>query len=155
MNRRILLRLIVLLLVAGLAWYKNRPSGQPAAPAAMPGASAIAVQSADAQLARAFETHARDLRVQDRGTVSRVLPDDTTGSRHQRFILRLDNGQSILIAHNIDLAPRLEPLRVGDSVAFSGEYAWSAQGGVVHWTHRDPSGRHVAGWLRVGEQLVQ
>ncbi len=55
-----------------------------------------------------------------------------------RFILQLGSGQTLLISHNIDLAPRLTALREGDVVAFNGEYEWSATGGVVHWTHRDP-----------------
>jgi hypothetical protein len=25
---------------------------------------------------------------------------------------------------------------------------WNAQGGMVHWTHHDPEGRHVSGWLK-------
>ena len=86
--------------------------------------------------------------VTGRGTVIRVLPDDTRGERHQRFILRLASGNTLLVAHNIDIAPRVEPLRIGDVVEYHGEYAWNAQGGVVHWTHRDPSGRHEGGWLR-------
>ena len=78
----------------------------------------------------------------------RILPDDNQGQRHQRFIVRLDSGQTILIAHNIDLAPRVEPLREGDGVEFSGEYEPNAKGGVVHWTHHYPAGRHPAGWIR-------
>jgi len=31
---------------------------------------------------------------------------------------------------------------------FFGEYASNAEGGVVHWTHRDLKGRHPDGWLR-------
>ncbi|MDH5622345.1 MAG: DUF3465 domain-containing protein [Gammaproteobacteria bacterium] len=81
------------------------------------------------------------------GTVSRVLPDDNDGSRHQRFILRLASGRTLLIAHNIDLAPRVPSLREGDTVSFYGEYEPNAQGGVIHWTHSDPAGRHAAGWL--------
>ncbi len=81
------------------------------------------------------------------GTVSRILPDDNEGSRHQRFILRLGTGQTLLVAHNIDLAPRVPSLREGDTVSFYGEYEPSAQGGVIHWTHSDPAGRHTAGWL--------
>ena len=82
------------------------------------------------------------------GRVTRTLSDDREGSRHQRFIVRLATGQTILIAHNIDLAPRVEGLKVGDTVEFSGEFESNPQGGVVHWTHRDPEGRHVAGWIR-------
>ncbi|MBL7004112.1 MAG: DUF3465 domain-containing protein [Gammaproteobacteria bacterium] len=71
-------------------------------------------------------------------------------SRHQRFILRLANLQTILIAHNIDLAPRIKKLKVGDIVEFYGEYEWNKKGGVVHWTHKDTKNKHVHGWLKSG-----
>ncbi|MEX0964532.1 MAG: DUF3465 domain-containing protein [Pseudohongiellaceae bacterium] len=80
--------------------------------------------------------------------VVRVLSDDNAGSRHQRFILRLASGQTLLVAHNIDLAPRIDGIAVNDRVDFYGEYEWNSQGGVVHWTHNDPAGRHTNGWLR-------
>ena len=54
--------------------------------------------------------------VQGSGTVSRILADDNGGSRHQRYILRLDSGKTLLVAHNIDLAPRVAGLRDGDTV---------------------------------------
>jgi hypothetical protein len=82
------------------------------------------------------------------GTVVRILSDDNDGSRHQRFILRLAGGRTLLIAHNIDLAPRINGIQPGDTVEFYGEYASNAQGGVIHWTHHDPQGRHAEGWLR-------
>lgn len=98
-------------------------------------------------LRAAYQEHRSGLQVEARGEVVRVLPDDNEGSRHQRFILRLSSGQTVLIAHNIDLAPRLEGLRAGDMVGFFGEYEWNPEGGVVHWTHRDPGGDHLDGWL--------
>ena len=85
--------------------------------------------------------------VQGAGMVLRVLSDDNDGSRHQRFILELSSGRTLLIAHNIDLAPRISSLSSGDSVSFYGQYESNPQGGVIHWTHRDPLGRHTAGWL--------
>lgn len=86
--------------------------------------------------------------VQGEGTVIQLLADDHQGIRHQKFILRLSSGQTVLVAHNIDLARKVESLRVGDLVMFSGEFAANPQGGVIHWTHRDPSGRHPTGWLK-------
>lgn len=102
----------------------------------------------DAILAAAFKDRLHDLQVQGRGTVVRLLADDADGVRHQRFIIRLESGQTLLVAHNIDIAPRVEGLAVGDDVSFSGVYEWSAEGGAVHWTHHDPDGRHAPGWLR-------
>ncbi len=110
--------------------------------------SADAGTSHDEALADAFANRASELQVEGTGTVSRILPDDNNGSRHQRFVVRLSSGQTLLIAHNIDIAPRVSPLQPGDTVTFRGDYEWSAQGGIVHWTHRDPSGRHRAGFIR-------
>jgi len=82
------------------------------------------------------------------GTVIRIFPDDDDGDRHQRFLLRLQSGATLLVAHNIDIAPRVEPLHEGDTVEYQGEFAWNPKGGVVHWTHHDPAGHHPSGWLR-------
>ena len=111
-------------------------------------ACSINVQANDQQLKQAYQNHQSDLQIQGSGTVSRVLPDDNIGSRHQKFILRLDSRQTLVVAHNIDLAPRIPNLKVGDVVQFYGEYEWSDKGGVIHWTHRDPGNRHAHGWLK-------
>ena len=81
------------------------------------------------------------------GRVDRLLTDDLEGSRHQRFILRLVTGQTVLVSHNIDLAERV-PLEVGDGVEVRGQYEWNDRGGVLHWTHHDPRGRRPGGWIR-------
>ncbi len=99
-------------------------------------------------LERAFEEQARDVQVEGEGVVLKILADDRAGSPHQRFIVRLASGQTVLIQHNIELAPRIDDLIVGDPLSFFGEYVWNSQGGLVHWTHHDPAGRHVAGWLK-------
>ena len=87
------------------------------------------------------------------GVVERILRDDTKAPRHQRFILRISNAQSILVAHNVDLAPRV-PLKKGDRIGFRGEYIWNEQGGVLHDTHRKGRGRDPegGGWLVRNEQ---
>ncbi|WP_269620553.1 DUF3465 domain-containing protein [Zhongshania aquatica] len=107
-----------------------------------------ATSNSDDILAKAFQQRRSDVQVRGSGIVIKVLPDDTKGSQHQRFIIKLASGQTVLIAHNIDLAPRLGGLAAGDRVEFYGEYEWNSQGGVVHWTHRDPAGRHIDGWLQ-------
>ncbi|MDO9272206.1 MAG: DUF3465 domain-containing protein [Rugosibacter sp.] len=117
--------------------------------------AALAPDSASQSIAAAYRDQVSNIQVAGSGQVVRVLSDDTEGSRHQRFILRLDSGQTLLVAHNIDLVPRVAGLSGGDAVEFNGEYEWNAQGGVVHWTHHDPSGAHVAGWLKHNGRTYQ
>ena len=80
--------------------------------------------------------------------VFKLLRDDLDGSRHQRFLIKLSGGETILIAHNIDLAPRLDDLEKGDIITLHGEYEWNEKGGVIHWTHHDPAGHHIDGWIK-------
>lgn len=105
--------------------------------------------------AQAFQQRKNDVQVQATGTVVALLSDDNEGSRHQRFILELGNGQTLLVAHNIDLAPRIDRLQKGDTVEFFGEYEYTDKGGVIHWTHHDPQKRHVDGWLKHQGSIYQ
>lgn len=132
-----------ILVVAGVfvaAWVGYQQSG-PSGPTSRDHGAA------EATLARAMAARQSGVQVLGEATVTRLLPDDTDGSRHQRFIVRLSSGQTLLIAHNIDVAPRVPSIRVGDRVKFYGEYEWNEQGGVIHWTHDDPRGWHVDGWI--------
>ena len=113
------------------------------------------LSGSDEALALAFKQRTSNVQVDGQGVILRVLSDDNDGSRHQRFIVTLASGQTLLISHNIDLAPRVVGLRTGDVVSFSGEYEWNAKGGVIHWTHHDPSKRHLAGWIKHNGQLYQ
>jgi hypothetical protein len=106
-------------------------------------------------LAAAFENRRSDIQVQGSGRVSKILADDNKGSRHQRFIVQLASGRTVLVAHNIDLADRVASIKSGDSVEFNGEYEWNERGGVIHWTHRDPQGVHEAGWIKHGGRTYQ
>jgi hypothetical protein len=111
--------------------------------------------SGDRAIADAFRGHRSGVQVEGEGVVTKVLSDDSDGYRHLRFIVRIASGQTLLISHNIDIAPRLPALSPGDSVTFFGEYAWNSEGGVIHWTHRDPDGQHIAGWLRLNGVTYQ
>ena len=105
-------------------------------------------QTQTSLVASAYIQHLNDVQVKGEGRLIKVLPDDNDGSKHQRFILKTPEDITVLIAHNIDLAPRVANLTIGDTVYFSGEYVWNEKGGVVHWTHHDPRGRHESGWLK-------
>ena len=104
---------------------------------------------------QAFDRRQSNVQVQSVGRVKAVLADDNEGSRHQKFILGLDNGLTVLVAHNIDLAPRIKNIQKGDTVEFYGEYEYTEKGGVIHWTHHDPQNRHVGGWLKYEGEIYQ
>ncbi|HEX9707455.1 MAG TPA: DUF3465 domain-containing protein [Steroidobacteraceae bacterium] len=131
-------KLLLLAIIAAAAFYLNRQ------PAEVP-----------QEVVDAYALRQSEGQVSGEGTVSRILGDDSVGDRHQRFILTLDSGRTLLIAHNIDVAPRIDSLREGDTVSFSGEYEWNDRGGVVHWTHHDPQGQHEAGWLKHRGRIYQ
>ena len=131
----------IFIVIAVLAYgYIQDPGVTSPWPSSKPGS--------DKALQEAFANRQSNIQVQGDGVVDRVLRDDLDGSRHQRFIVRLSSGHTLLVSHNIDLAPRIDGLSAGDSVEFFGEYEWNQKGGVVHWTHHDPGGRHVGGWIK-------
>ena len=90
--------------------------------------------------------------IEDSGFVRRLLTDDNDGSRHQRMVLQLANRDTVLIAHNIDLAQRV-PVGMGDRIKFRGMYEWNELGGLVHWTHHDPHGIEEGGWISYRRRL--
>lgn len=98
----------------------------------------------------AYKNKQSDLWVEGEGEVIKLLKDDTYGSQHQRFLVKLSmrEKQTLLFAHNIDLAPRINRLQVGDTITFKGEYEYNPKGGIVHWTHHDPDGEIDGGWIK-------
>ena len=88
------------------------------------------------------------------GFVNRLLSDDDNGSRHQRFIIDIGGGHTLLIAHNLDLATRI-PLGMGDRVKIRGMYEWNDLGGLVHWTHHDPLGAEEGGYVRYRARIYR
>ena len=91
----------------------------------------------------------------DTGKVVKLLSDDTVGKRHQRFIVQLASGKTLLVAHNIDIAPKVTTLQEGGVVKFCGDLETNDKGGVVHWKHRDPQNKHVGGWLEYNGQKYE
>ncbi|MHB1187528.1 DUF3465 domain-containing protein [Thiobacillus sp.] len=151
-------KLLLIAALAAAAYFSLAPApGTPDRPesAVQPGIASVVSDSGDAAIENAFANRLGNQQVEGQGTVVKTLADDTDGSRHQRFIVRLESGQTLLVSHNIDLAPRIDTLRTGDTVAFYGEYEWNPKGGVIHWTHHDPQGRRPAGWIRHGGRTYQ
>jgi hypothetical protein len=108
----------------------------------------VELQRGDAAIAAAFAKRESGVMVEFTGRVQRLLEDDDDESPHQRFIMELDNGQTVLVAHNLKLASRV-PLEEWDTLTIRGEYEWNEQGGVVHWTHRDPGMGIKHGWVEL------
>ncbi|MBL8497252.1 DUF3465 domain-containing protein [Nitrosomonas sp. JL21] len=109
----------------------------------------------DTLLAKVFAEARSNVQVYGTGTVVAILSDDLNGSRHQRFVIELKSKQTLLISHNIDLAPRINELFLNDQIEFFGEYEWNDKGGVIHWTHHDPAGIHENGWLFHNNAIYQ
>jgi len=73
------------------------------------------------------------------GTVTRAL--------HEAFDARTDDGQSVEVVDNVDLAPPV-PVQPGDRIAVRGELVHDpGREPIVHYTHHDPAARHPDGWI--------
>jgi hypothetical protein len=103
----------------------------------------------------AYETRSSNISVEGQGAVVKVLADDTNGSRHQKFLVKVASGIILLFTHNIDLAPRVVNIKIGDPITFRGEYVFNPKGGVIHWTHKDPRGEHVTGWIKHNDKTYE
>jgi hypothetical protein len=57
--------------------------------------------NSDQVLKNAFNKKISNVQVQGQGVVIKILKDDLEGGKHQRFILKLNSGQTLLIAHKI------------------------------------------------------
>lgn len=142
-NRNIIF-LLILLLVVTRFWTSLGQSNEKSSYSNNPSA-----------ITEAFQNQQSNVQVEGNGTIIKILSDDLKGSRHQRVILQVAKGQTLLIAHNIDLAPRVPNLKKGDILHFFGEYEWNKKGGVIHWTHHDPKGKHTGGWLKHNGRIYQ
>jgi hypothetical protein len=136
-NSRLWTGMVLLLLAVVYLWLVQRQASE---------------LTAEGDVERLFSDRQSGVMVEFSGSVVRVLADDREGSRHQRFIVELDSGHTVLVSHNIDLAPRVKAMAPGDVLDVRGQYEWNERGGVVHWTHHDPDGRRQGGWIkRAGE----
>ncbi len=68
---------------------------------------------------------------------------------HEGFLIRLSDRCDLLlrVETNVDLTGPV-PLHTGQDVVVKGEYEFDPMGGVIHWTHHDPRGRHEGGFVQ-------
>ncbi|UYL09696.1 DUF3465 domain-containing protein [Bdellovibrio sp. SKB1291214] len=103
----------------------------------------------DAAIVRAMESHQRVNFVEGADMeVVQVLPDDTNGNQHQKWVVRLSNGKTMQAVYNSDMCPRV-PVEIGDRVAMGGMFLWTNQGGLLHWLHHDPRGNRPDGYVMI------
>lgn len=139
-KQRFWLLIAFIILLYGASQYQ--PQQQPSIPDSSP-------------VAELYQQQRSNALVELTGEVIRIFADDNRGSRHQRFLIELSDGHTLLVAHNIDLAPRVHNIEVGDEISLFGEYEWNDKGGVMHWTHHDPANKHPHGWIRHQGKLYQ
>lgn len=152
-NYKMVLVAVMLLAAAGLQMLTGNPDSVQSFVA--PGTESVQTsQEGLDSLMRAFQEQRSKVWVEVNGEVSKILPDDNHGSRHQRLILRLPNSHTVLVAHNIDLTDKV-PLKRGDDLSIRGRYEWNDRGGVLHWTHHDPKGHIKGGWIRHQGKVYQ
>ena len=88
------------------------------------------------------------------GTITRYLGTRYSESgEHEGFLVQTTGSNAPLkIEDNVNITGFI-PLRRGDAVELQGQY--ECNDGVIHWTHRDPSGRHIAGYVIVNGRRFQ
>ena len=149
--------ILVVLVLVGLRLWPNLlapPSVSPPriptprsddASGSVPAAAPADPTTANAALLAAARAHASHVEIEARGRVTRLLPDDTEGARHQRFLVRIADGLTILVAYNRDLAPRI-PLQPGTrwrsaaSTSGTTAVAWSTGRTMIRRGGTSPAG---------------
>lgn len=138
--------LLALLIALALGGCNQHESGTAHAAAQIYSAEVSSAEISNAAIEQAYARKLSDVQVMGTGSVIKLLADDNKGSRHQKFLVRINPEQTLLFAHNIDLAPRV-PIKIGDEISFYGEYVYNPKGGIIHWTHHAPKSDHEAGWI--------
>jgi len=107
-----------------------------------------------ARINNAFKNHTSNIVVEAPAQVSRLMPDLVDVEKHQVFFVELESGQRIKVMHNLDEAPPV-PVVVGSNIRLRGEYDWTPEGGVIHWTHHDPKGQREGGWIEYQDHIYR
>ncbi len=100
----------------------------------------------DSQIVAFQSEHRMNTEVTGKVRVYKLLREDDEGLKHERFLVMLSDGTTVLVAHSLDKAPPV-PVSPEDEIIIHGEYVWNAKGGVIHWTHHSDTPKHEGGWI--------
>lgn len=103
----------------------------------------------DSDIVRAVNDQRRVDYVEGGGlVVTKILPDDNRGLKHQKWLVRLSNGITMQAVYNSDMCPRV-PVKAGDVIGMGGQFIWTKSGALLHWLHGDPKKRRPDGFVYV------
>jgi hypothetical protein len=147
-SKEVLFKAVGLLVgVALILSYRLFPRSHPASKANASAPQGPTLAPGTTAIMNAFSSATSGVEVESSGTVKEV-PKDAAGANHQKFILDLGNGHTLILLHDTDSAPPV-PAKVGDTLQFRGQYEWNENGGLIHWTHHDPEMKHEDGWVKL------
>jgi hypothetical protein len=81
-------------------------------------------------------------------TVVKILPDDTQGLPHQKWVIQLSSGAKVNAVYNSDMGARI-PVKIGDKMALGGQFKMTEIGPLIHWLHYDPRGQRPDGYVEL------
>ena len=102
-------------------------------------------------IAKAYDSRTSTIMVETEARVVLLLPDIDDLGKFQEFKIELENGHVLRVLHDLEQADRV-PVAVSKRIRLRGEYDWSVDGGVIHWTHDDPAGQREGGWIEYQER---
>jgi hypothetical protein len=121
--------------LAAAGWYwQSRPG------------SGYTVELGFAPLEHAYHDQRTDFMSEVSGAVVRIVVDEKGDAPHQKFFIRLENGQTVLVVHDLEAGGKI-PLAINDRVTVRGEYSWSETGGTLQRTERDLSTQRRHGFV--------
>lgn len=106
------------------------------------------------RLERIFADGETGVWVSGHGTVSQVPSDETGASPSQRLVVRISDGLSVVVRHELEHSARV-PAEKGDTVAFQGRYTWDGRGGLVAYTYAAEDQPGGGGWIELDGQRYE
>jgi hypothetical protein len=138
---------------------RRRANALAAAVIALAGCAATGGADGNGAVYDAWAHHRSRIEVTAAGSVARILGTrEGRSGAHEGFLLHLrgasGRGLTVRVEDNVDLTGPI-PLAPGDDVEVRGEYIYDPRGGLIHYTHTDPRGRHPGGYVRVGDKIYR